>query len=101
MTYAIEATGLVKRYGEVTALNGVDLAVPAGSVLGVLGPNGAGKTTAVRILATLLRPDAGTARIGGYDIRRQAHEIRRIIGLAGQYASVDEDLSGLHNLTMV
>ncbi|MCA2214475.1 ATP-binding cassette domain-containing protein [Jidongwangia harbinensis] len=101
MTYAIEATGLVKRYGDVTALNGVDLAVPAGSVLGVLGPNGAGKTTAVRILATLLRPDAGTARIGGYDLRRQAHEIRLIIGLAGQYASVDEDLSGLHNLTMV
>jgi daunorubicin resistance ABC transporter ATP-binding subunit len=101
MSYAIEAGGLVKRYGDVTALDGVDLAVPAGSVLGVLGPNGAGKTTAVRILATLLRPDAGTVRVGGYDLRSQAHQIRRVIGLTGQYASVDEDLSALHNLTMV
>ena len=101
MTLAIEAAGLVKRFGEVTALDGVDLAVPAGSVLGVLGPNGAGKTTAVRILATLLRPDAGTARVGGFDVGSQAHLVRRTIGLAGQYASVDDDLTGLHNLTMV
>ena len=101
MTYAIEATGLRKRYGDVTALDGVDLAVPAGSVLGVLGPNGAGKTTAVRLLATLLRADAGTARVGGHDVRRDAHRVRRIIGLTGQYASVDEDLTGAHNLTMV
>jgi len=101
MTFAIEAAGLVKRFGDVTALDGVDLAVPAGSVLGVLGPNGAGKTTAVRILATLLRPDAGTARVGGFDVVGQPHPVRRIIGLTGQYASVDDDLTGRHNLTMV
>ncbi len=101
MAYAIEATGLVKRYRNVTALDGVDLTVPAGAVVGVLGPNGAGKTTAVRILATLLRPDAGTARVGGHDVRRDPHRVRQIIGLAGQYASVDEDLTGAHNLAMV
>jgi daunorubicin resistance ABC transporter ATP-binding subunit len=101
MTLAIEAAGLVKRYGEVVALDGVDLAVPAGSVLGVLGPNGAGKTTAVRVLATLLRPDAGTARVGGFDVRREADKVRQVIGLTGQYASVDDDLTGRHNLIMV
>ena len=101
MIAAIEASGLVKRYGDVIALDGLDLCVPAGSVLGMLGPNGAGKTTAVRILATLLRPDAGSARVGGYDVLREPHRVRQVIGLTGQYASVDEDLTGLHNLTMV
>jgi len=95
--YAIEADGLRKRFGTTQALDGVDLRVPAGRVLGVLGPNGAGKTTAVRILATLLRPDAGTARIGG----RDAAAVRRTIGLTGQYASVDEDLTGLQNLVLI
>ena len=101
MTYAIEAEGLVKRYGETTALAGADLVAVPGTVLGVLGPNGAGKTTAVRVLATLLRPDAGTARVGGYDVLTQAHQVRRIIGLTGQYASVDELLTGAQNLVMV
>ncbi|GAA1863446.1 daunorubicin resistance protein DrrA family ABC transporter ATP-binding protein [Asanoa iriomotensis] len=98
---AIEAYGLVKRYGEVTALDGVDLAVEAGTVIGVLGPNGAGKTTAVRILATLLRPDAGSAAVLGHDVIHAGHQVRQLIGLAGQHASVDEDLTGRHNLTMV
>jgi oleandomycin transport system ATP-binding protein len=101
VTNAIEAEGLVKRYGETTALGGVDLFVPAGKILGVLGPNGAGKTTAVRILATLLKPDAGYARVGGFDVQRQADSVRQLIGLTGQYASVDEDLSGRENLVMI
>ena len=98
---AIEATGLVKKYGNTTALAGVDLSVPTGTVLGVLGPNGAGKTTAVRILGTLLRPDAGHATVGGYDVVREAPRVREIIGLTGQYASVDEDMSGRRNLVMI
>ncbi|WP_132118440.1 ATP-binding cassette domain-containing protein [Actinocrispum wychmicini] len=98
---AIEAEGLVKRFGETTALGGVDLVVPTGKILGVLGPNGAGKTTAVRILATLLRPDAGHARVGGFDVVRQSVAVRQLIGLTGQYASVDEDLSGRENLVMI
>ncbi len=101
MTYAFQAEGLVKRFGETTALAGVDLAARPGTVLGVLGPNGAGKTTAVRILATLLRPDAGTARVAGFDVLRQAEQVRRRIGLTGQYASVDEDLTGTENLVMI
>ncbi|MEV4749353.1 ATP-binding cassette domain-containing protein [Streptosporangium sp. NPDC049248] len=101
MTYAIQAEGLVKRYGETRALDGVDLLVPQGRLLGVLGPNGAGKTTAVRILATLLRPDAGTAVVGGYDVTRQAHQVRSLIGLTGQYAAVDEMLTGVENLVMI
>jgi oleandomycin transport system ATP-binding protein len=98
---AISAEGLVKKYGTTTALDGVDLSVPTGSVLGVLGPNGAGKTTAVRILATLLRPDAGHATVGGYDVVRDASRVREIVGLTGQYASVDEDMSGRRNLVMI
>jgi oleandomycin transport system ATP-binding protein len=101
MDYAIQAEGLVKNFGTTRALDGVDLHVPQGTVLGVLGPNGAGKTTAVRILATLLQADAGTARVGGYDVRTQAQQVRATIGLTGQYASVDEDLSGRQNLALI
>jgi oleandomycin transport system ATP-binding protein len=99
--YAIEARGLSKRFGKTTALAGVDLTARAGTVLGLLGPNGAGKTTAVRILGTLLRPDSGEASVCGYDTRRDAHRVRQLIGLTGQYASVDEGLSGTNNLIMI
>jgi oleandomycin transport system ATP-binding protein len=98
---AIEATGLTKSFGDTKALVGVDLAARRGSVLAVLGPNGAGKTTAVRILATLLRPDAGTARVNGFDVRKQPNRVRESIGLTGQFASVDEDLTGTQNLVMI
>ena len=98
---AIEATGLAKSFGETQALIGVDLAVRQGNVLAVLGPNGAGKTTAVRILATLLRADAGTARVNGFDVRTQPGKVRASIGLTGQFASVDEDLTGTQNLVMI
>jgi oleandomycin transport system ATP-binding protein len=101
MMYAIEAEGLVKRFGKTTALAGADLAARTGTVLGLLGPNGAGKTTAVRILATLLRPDGGRASVGGYDVVRDAHRVRQIIALTGQYASVDDGLSGTNNLIMI
>src|SRR6266700_5616292 len=101
MTNAIEASGLVKRFGKTTALAGVDLVARPGTVLGVLGPNGAGKTTAVRVLATLLRPDGGQARVCGYDVVQEAHEVRQLIGLTGQFASVDDGLSGLNNLIMI
>jgi oleandomycin transport system ATP-binding protein len=101
MTHAIWAEGLVKRFGETTALAGVDLAVRTGTVLGLLGPNGAGKTTAVRVLATLLQPDAGHATVGGYDVVRQAHQVRQLIGMTGQYASVDETLTGAENLLLI
>jgi ABC-2 type transport system ATP-binding protein len=102
---AIEAEGLVKVYksrkSEVRALDGVDLTVEEGTVLGLLGPNGAGKTTTVRILATLLKPDAGRATVAGFDVVGQAQQIRRAIGLSGQYAAVDENLTGRENLWMV
>jgi oleandomycin transport system ATP-binding protein len=101
MTHTVEARGLVKRFGKTQALDGVDLTARPGTVLGLLGPNGAGKTTAVRILATLLRPDEGEARICGYDVVKNAHQVRQLIGLTGQYASVDEGLSGANNLIMV
>jgi oleandomycin transport system ATP-binding protein len=101
MTYAIQAEGLVKRFGTVTALDGVDLEVPAGKVVGVLGPNGAGKTTTVRILATLMRPDAGRALVGGHDVVKDPVRVRGLIGLTGQYASVDEGLSGVENLVLL
>jgi ABC-2 type transport system ATP-binding protein len=98
---AIEAHGIAKSYGDVRALDGVDLAAPAGSVLALLGPNGAGKTTMVRILTTLLLPDAGHARVAGLDVVREAAPLRSRIGLAGQYAAVDENLTGFENLEMV
>src|SRR3954471_10773272 len=99
--FAVEAEGLRKSYGDVRALDGVDLQVPAGTILGLLGPNGAGKTTAVRILTTLLPPDGGTARVAGLDVVRDATALRSQIGLAGQYAAVDENLTGFENLDMV
>jgi oleandomycin transport system ATP-binding protein len=101
---AVEVRGLVKQYGGpkgTRALDGVDLDVREGTVLGVLGPNGAGKTTLVRILSTLVQPDAGTAMVAGYDVLRQPRQLRRTIGLTGQYASVDEKLSGWENLYMI
>jgi ABC-2 type transport system ATP-binding protein len=98
---AIEAEGLVKSFGDVRALDGVDLGAPAGTVLGLLGPNGAGKTTAVRILTTLLPADGGRARVAGIDVATEAPRLRRSIGLAGQYAAVDENLTGFENLQMV
>jgi len=98
---AIEATGLVKDFGETRAVDGVDLAVRSGSVYGVLGPNGAGKTTTIRILATLLRPDAGSARVLGYDIVEEADSVRSAVSLTGQLASVDEDLTGRENLILI
>ena len=101
MTNAIEAHGLTKRYGATQALDGIDLVAREGTVLGVLGPNGAGKTTAVRIMATLIRADAGTAVVAGYDVARQPQQVRQNIGLTGQYASVDEDLTGTENLMLI
>src|ERR671925_1948095 len=101
MDHAIWAEGLVKRFGDTTALAGVDLAVRTGTVLGLLGPNGAGKTTTVRVLATLLQPDGGHATVGGHDVVRDAHRVRQLIGLTGQYASVDEALTGAENLLLI
>ncbi|MFI6824038.1 ATP-binding cassette domain-containing protein [Micromonospora sp. NPDC050187] len=101
MNHAIRAEGLVRRFGATTALAGVDLEVPSGTVFGLLGPNGAGKTTTVRVLATLLEPDEGHATVGGYDVVRDAHRVRQLIGLTGQYASVDETLTGVENLVLI
>ncbi len=98
---AIRAEGLVRRFGDSTAVDGVDLAVPTGMVYGLLGPNGAGKTTTIRMLATLLRPDAGAARVFGYDVVRQADAVRGRVSLTGLFASVDEDLTGLENLFLI
>ncbi|MEN8655378.1 ATP-binding cassette domain-containing protein [Streptomyces sp. 21So2-11] len=100
-TNAVEVRGLVKHYGETKALDGVDLNVREGTVLGVLGPNGAGKTTLVRCLSTLVQPDAGTAVVAGFDVVKQPRQLRRTIGLTGQYASVDEKLAGWENLYMI
>jgi ABC-2 type transport system ATP-binding protein len=97
----IAAEGLGKRFGPVPALDGVDLEVPAGAVLGVLGPNGAGTTTLVRILATLLKPDRGRARVAGFDVAEHPRAVRRRIGLSGQYAAVDPFLTGRENLIMI
>ncbi|MFG1842218.1 ATP-binding cassette domain-containing protein [Micromonospora sp. NPDC049175] len=101
MDHAIRAEGLVRRFGATTALAGVDLEVPTGTVFGLLGPNGAGKTTAVRVLATLLAADEGHATVGGFDVVRDAHQVRQLIGLTGQYASVDETLTGAENLLLI
>ena len=101
MTKAIETNELIKTFGKTTALNGINLQIDHGSVYGLLGPNGAGKTTTVRILATLLRPDSGTARVLGHDVAREPRAVREKVSLTGQYASVDEDLTGLENLVLV
>jgi ABC-2 type transport system ATP-binding protein len=101
MTLAIEVRGIVKRFGDVLALDHVDLTAKPGEVLGLLGPNGAGKTTLVRVLTTLLKPDSGSAQVHGLDVIRDAARLREQIGLAGQYAAVDENLTGLENLVMV
>ncbi|KAE8764998.1 ATP-binding cassette domain-containing protein [Georgenia thermotolerans] len=101
MTHAIEAVGLTKRYGDVLALDDVDLTVPTGTVLGLLGPNGAGKTTCIRILTTLLRPDAGRATVAGADVLTEPRAVRERIGVSGQYAAVDEYLTGFENLDMI
>jgi len=101
MTNAIVAEGLTKRFGPVTAVNGIDLQVKEATVFGLLGPNGAGKTTTVHILSTLATPDAGKVTIVGYDVETQAHQVRQLIGLAGQYASVDEMLTGTENLVLL
>lgn len=98
---AVEVRGLAKHYGETKALDGVDLDVREGTVLGVLGPNGAGKTTLVRCLSTLITPDAGRATVAGFDVVRRPRPLRRAIGLTGQYASVDEKLSGRENLYLI
>ena len=101
MVNAIEAHGLTKRFGDTQALAGIDLSAAQGTVLGVLGPNGAGKTTAVRILATLIGADSGSATVAGFDVVRDAQKVRQNIGLTGQYASVDEDLTGTENLVLI
>src|SRR5688572_10798872 len=98
MAEMIRASGLVKRFGDVTALDGLDLVVPEGTVLGLLGPNGAGKTTAVRIFTTLLEADAGSVEVAGVDVGADPKAVRKRIGLSGQYAAVDEYLTGFENL---
>ena len=101
MTPAIEAIDLVKRFGDNTAVDGVSFTVPPGTVLGLLGPNGAGKTTTVRMMTTLTEPTSGTARVAGYDVRREPDKVRRSMGLTGQVATVDELLTGRENIRMI
>jgi ABC-2 type transport system ATP-binding protein len=101
MSDAIVVDGLAKRYGDIVAVQELNLSVPEGTVMGLLGPNGAGKTTTVRVLTTLLKPDQGRATVAGFDVVSQAHELRKAIGLSGQYAAVDENLTGFENLEMV
>ena len=101
MTPAIETSGLRKRFGKTYAVDGIDLTVARGAVYGLLGPNGAGKTTTIRVLATLLRPDGGSARVLGHDVARDAARVRERVSLTGQFASVDEDLTGHENLVLV
>ncbi len=101
MTEIIQAEGLVKRYGDVVALDDLDLSVREGTITALLGPNGAGKTTAVSVLTTLIEPDEGTASVAGVDVRQQPGEVRKLIGLSGQYAAVDQDLTGFENLDMI
>jgi oleandomycin transport system ATP-binding protein len=101
MTSAIEAEGLAKSFGKTRALDGIDMVASEGTVFGLLGPNGAGKTTAIKVLSTLILPDAGRATVGGHDVVREPEEVRRLIGLTGQYAAVDELLSGSENLYMI
>src|SRR3954466_33898 len=98
---AIEATGLEKSFGPTRAVAGIDLAVPEGAIYGVLGPNGAGKTTVIRMLATLIAPDAGSARVMGHDIRADGDAVRGLVSLTGQLASVDEELTGRENLVLL
>src|ERR671936_2573012 len=98
---AIRVEALAKRFGQVVALDGIDFEVPAGTVFGLLGPNGAGKTTAVRILATVIRPDGGRAEVLGHDVVRRAEDVRYRIGLAGQFAAVDPNLTGRENLRLI
>ena len=101
MKEIIRATGLVKHYGNVVALDGLDLSVSEGTIVALLGPNGAGKTTAVSILTTLLEPDQGSATVAGADVLKEPAEVRKLIGLSGQYAAVDKDLTGFENLDMI
>ena len=98
---AIRARGMVKRFGDLTAVSGIDLDVPAGMIFAILGPNGAGKTTLLRMLATLLRPDAGEARLMGRDLRADPDGVREVISMTGQFASLDEDLTGRENLVLL
>jgi ABC-2 type transport system ATP-binding protein len=99
--YAVETTGLTKSFGKTRAIDGIDLTIPTGSVYGFLGPNGAGKTTTVRMLATLLRPDGGSARVFGHDVVREAETVRARVSLTGQFASLDETMTGIENLVLV
>ena len=101
MDAGVVVEGLVKRFGSFEALHGIDFVVPTGRLVGLLGPNGAGKTTTIRILSTLLQPDGGRARVAGYDVVTQPQHVRAAIGLTGQFAAVDEDLTGRENLVLV